>query len=128
MTGTKRDIRETLVERVERKVAGRGIPRRAVEAAVSRVVEALDAAPAGAAAAAPAAGGPPIVAALTARSAPDLASRVRRALAAEGVTELDLGVATAGQHTVVTVRAGATARAALERAASALGASLSVVA
>ena len=116
-----KDIRDVLIERVERKVAGQGISRRAVESAVARVVDAL-----GTAAPSPAASGETI-AAFTARSAPDLASRVRKAIRAEGVTELQLGIATAGQHTVVTVRVSSAASPALDRVAKALGASLSVL-
>ena len=116
------DIRDVLIERVERKVAGQGISRRAIEGAVARVVDAL-----GSAAPSSQSVSSETIAAFTARSAPDLASRVRKALRAEGVTELQLGIATSGQHTVVTVRAASSASAALERAAKSVGASLSVM-
>ena len=119
MIEAKRDIRETLVQRVERQVAGKGISRRTVEAAVARVVDALDTTGV--------AKPPTVVAALTARSTPDLASRVRQALRAEGVADLEVGIATAGQHTVVTVRVPDAARGALERAAAKIGASLSIL-
>src|SRR5687767_12926961 len=102
------DIRDVLIERVERKVAGQGISRRAVEGAVARVLDTLGAAAPSRAASAD------VIAAFTARSAPDLASRVRKALRGEGITELQLGIATAGQHTVVTVRVASSGSAALE--------------
>jgi hypothetical protein len=117
-----RDIRETLVQRVERQVAGKGIPRQVVEAAVARVVDALDSASPSVPAA-----GPSLIAAFTARSSPDLASRVRQALRTEGVTDIELGIGTAGQHTVVTIRTSASARSALETVATKLTASLSIL-
>ena len=75
---------------------------------------------------APGAPGPELVAAFTAASAPDLASRLRRALAERGVTPSALATASAGRHTVVTVSV-ASDRAALEQAASAAGARVSIV-
>ncbi len=70
--------------------------------------------------------GATVVVTFTARSAPDLASRVRKALTAAGVALLELGAATAGRHTVVTARVPAAARALLDGAAASAGAALSV--
>ena len=117
MSLTQHD-RRSLAERVARRVAGYGIPRRAVESAVEQVAAALERSDAPA--------GPELVAAFTAASAPDLASRLRRALAERGVTPSALATASAGRHTVVTVSV-ASDRAALEQAASAAGARVSIV-
>jgi hypothetical protein len=121
-------------------VSGHGIARRSIEGAVDRVLAAL---PAGMAqrdrareslpaasdrAARPSpASGPAIVAVLSAASAPDLASRARGALERERLRVLALGTATAGRHTVLTVRLPAGSAPALERLAGELGASLTVL-
>ena len=111
------ELRRVLSERVTRRVAGAGIPRRAVDDAVGRVVDALKVAGevpiAGSSAARP----PVVFAALSARSVPDLASRVRSDLERDGTVLEDMGIGTAGQHTVVVVRVPAASRAALERLA-----------
>lgn len=113
-------VRRALRERVARKVAGSGISPRAIERAVDAVVDALprDAA---------APGSSQLVAALSARSVPDLGSRVRAALQKEGVGSIEVAVATAGQHTVVTLRFPAHARDAVTRIAGQLKASLTIV-
>ena len=111
------ETRVALTERVARRVQAHGIPRASVEAAVDRVLATLDAGRTGESGW--------VVAAFGARSVPDLASRVRGALGREGVPEAELGAATAGQHTVVTVRVPTTARDAVERIASQLSLSLS---
>lgn len=116
------DLHHTLVERVARRVEGRGVSRAAVDAAVGSVLAALDRAPAG--------GAPPrgeLVAAVTARSIPDLASRLRGALAGAGVEVGAIGIAASGYHHVATLRIPAAARPQLESAARALGATVSVV-
>ena len=122
------DMRRALVERVQRKVEGRAIPRHLIEDAVARVGDALE----------PHAPGSiddsaseAIVAVFSAPSAPDLGSRVRAALQAESVSPLGIGSSTSGRHTVATVRLAGTlagvARAAAERVATRLSASVSFV-
>ena len=71
--------------------------------------------------------GATLVAAVTARSVPDLASRLRATLAREGVTVGPIGIAAAGLHHVATLEIASSARPALEAAARALGAQLSIV-
>lgn len=68
-----------------------------------------------------------LVAAVTARSVPDLASRLRTALARDGVTVGSIGIAAAGLHHVATLEIAPSARPALEAATRALGAQLSIV-
>lgn len=110
------------------RVAGRGVSRAAVDAAVGSVMAAIDARTAGTATAAPDVGsGSMIVAAVTARSLPDLASRLRSALGREGVSVGSIGIAAAGLHHVATLEIAGAARPALETAARALGAQLSIV-
>ena len=133
------DIRRSLADRVERRVAGEGIPRRSVDSAVGRVVDALVAASGGALAGLQERGDElarsggrdgeagDIVCAIASVSAPDLASRVRGALAQAGVTAARLGTASAGRHTVVTVRVAAADRQAVERAAATLSLPISII-
>ena len=110
------------------RVAGRGVSRAAVDAAVGSVMAALDARSAGAPAAnSPAPAGSTLVAAVTARSLPDLASRLRAALGREGVTVGSIGIAAAGLHHVATLEIAGASRPALEAAARALGAQVSIV-
>ena len=118
------DMRRALAERVQRKVEGRGIPRHVIEDAVARVSDALDQR---SSASAGDDGQTSVVAVFTAVSAPDLGSRVRAALQAESVAPLAMGSSTSGRHTVATVRLAANARAAAERAAARLSASVSFV-
>ena len=140
-------IRRSLRDRVAKHVAGKGISGSAIDRAVDAVVEALPAdvienTP-GSAAAGPARSPQPaarsavpagdgelqeVVLAVTAVSVPDLASRVRRTLDTAGVRVSDAATATAGRHTVVTVRVRADARAAAEQAAAAAGWKVSLVA
>jgi hypothetical protein len=120
------EIRRTLAERVARRVQGHGISRASVAGAVDKVLGALSEArdePA------PGASRPEgsVVAAVTGRSVPDLASRVRAALAKEGVAVGAIGSATAGNHNVVTLSVDGPARAALERVADALKVSVTFV-
>ena len=115
-------VRRALRERVARKVAGSGISPRAIERAVDAVVSALPAEGAPVTG-----GGPEIIVAISARSIPDLGSRVRAALTKEGVSVAEVAVASAGQHTVVTLRAAASARDAIARVAEAQKASFTVV-
>ena len=118
---SREDVRHALIERVSRKVSGHGIARRSVEGAVDRVLSAipanLDAAESTA----------PQVAVLSAASAPDLPSRVRRVLDRHGARILAMGTGTAGRHTVVTVRLASGSGGVLDRAAAELGAVLSMV-
>ena len=131
----REDIRRTLTERVASRVAGEGISRASIEAAVDGVVAALDSrsapapstvAPAGPQAAAFMPDSKSMIAALSGLSAPDLASRLRAALARDGIRVAALGIATRGRHTVVTLRLPASARQALERIASEHSLSLSI--
>ena len=122
-----------LAERVASRVAGQGIARASIEAAVDGVVAALDRRVAPGAAPAAGAGAPSampdggaMIAAVTGQSSPDLGSRVRAALARDGIRVASLGVATRGRHTVVTLRLPVSARAALERIASEMSLSLSI--
>jgi hypothetical protein len=122
------DLRRTVADRVAQRVAGRGVSRAAVDAAVGSVMAALDARSSGAPAANPgASAGPTLVAAVTARLLPDLASRLRAALGREGVTVGSIGIAAAGLHHVATLEIASSARPALEAAARALGAQASIV-
>lgn len=122
-----------LAERVASRVAGQGIARASIEAAVDGVVAALDrrVAPGSAASGAPAASsampdGAAMIAAVTGQSSPDLGSRLRAALARDGIRVASLGAATRGRHTVVTLRVPVSARAALERIATEMSLSLSI--
>jgi len=118
------ETRRALAERVQRRVEGRGIPRHVIEDAIARVGDAL-----ARQSSVPASNADShlIVAVFAASSAPDLGSRVRAALVAEAVAPLAMGTSTSGRHTVATVRLAATARAAAERVASRLSASVSFV-
>ena len=121
------EIRRTLAERVARRVQGHGISRASVDGAVDKVLGALSAAQDGTAPGVSPSGGSSVVAALTGRSVPDLASRVRAALSKEGVAVGAIGSATAGNHNVVTLSIDGPARAALERVADALQVSVTFV-
>lgn len=117
------DMRRSLSDRVAKLVAGRGIPRRSIDAAVARVLTALEKAPA-----LPVVpGAPGIVATFTASASPDLASRVRAALEKDGVVVQELGAASVGRHTVVTARIPGEARAVAARLSERLSLSLTIV-
>ena len=116
------DTRRALAERVHRKVEGRGIPRQVSDDAVARVSDALGERPSASVSDTDRAS---IVAVFTAPSAPDLGSRVRSALQSESVTPVAIGISSAGRHTVAAVRVAAGDRAAAERAASRITASVS---
>ena len=116
------DTRRALAERVQRKVEGRGIPRQVIDDAVARVSDALGERPSASVSDTDRAS---IVAVFTAPSAPDLGSRVRSALQSESVTPVAIGISSAGRHTVAAVRVAAGDRAAAERAASRISASVS---
>jgi len=107
------NLAQTLSERVERRVRGRGISRTLIESTVRQVVAALPASTVGVASQPVAS----LVAAISARSTPDLASRVRRLLDAQHVPIMGIGVGQAGQHTVVTIELSVQARSAVERLA-----------
>ena len=116
---SRESVRQALIQRVSRKVSGHGVTRRSIEGAVDRVLAALPADLA--------AGSDPRIAVLSAASSPDLASRARRLLDREGVPVLDVGTATSGRHTVVSVRLPGSGVASLQRVATDLGASLSLL-
>lgn len=122
------DLRRTVADRVAQRVAGRGVSRAAVESTVASVLDAIEARDAGSPDVRRDAGsGTMLVAAVTARSVPDLASRLRTALAREGTTVGSIGIAAAGLHHVATLEIASSARPALEAAVRALGAQLSIV-
>ena len=122
MSGTEA-VRTALRERVARKVAGSGISPRAIARAVDAVVSAL---PTDVNPAAPVSEGE-VVIAVAARSVSDLGSRVRAALEKDGVRVNEVAVASAGQHTVVTLRAPAAARDRIAKIAEGLKASFTVL-
>ncbi|MBC7788682.1 MAG: hypothetical protein H7Z74_01940 [Anaerolineae bacterium] len=111
------DLHRALSERVQRKVAGHGITRGLIESTVRQVVGALPVSEV----AGDTSGKSELVAAISARSTPDLASRLRRQLEAERVPIIAMGVGHSGQHTVVTLQLSAQARSAVERLAEQLG-------
>ena len=114
-TSPPSEIRHALLERVTRRVGGRGITAAQVEDAVTRVVANLDARTQGERSVAVR---PMLLAAVAARSSPDLASRLRRDLERDGVVIEEMGWGTAGQHAVVTLRVASDARTVLERVAA----------
>lgn len=118
------DLRRMLRERVARQLQGSGIPRHAMDAAVEEVVAALPSTD-GAGMQAEFQG--EVVATFSATSSPDLESRVRRALGAEGVPVIGVGSATVGRHTVVTVLTAGADDDKLDRCAALTAASLSVL-
>lgn len=117
------DIRRTLADRVASRVAGRGIARSAIDEAVDGVMAALGSQPQSDPTVS---GGAMMVAAVSGLSAPDLASRLRGALAREGVAMTAMGMATSGRHTVITLQLPVAARQALERLATEQSLSLSI--
>jgi hypothetical protein len=124
------ELRRTVADRVAQRVAGRGVPRAAIDSAVTSVLKALDARTGAPSAVGLGAAGAPatvLVAAVTARSLPDLASRLRSALGREGLTVGSIGIAAAGLHHVATLEIPSSGRPALEAACRALGAQLSIV-
>jgi len=137
--GLSQEHRRTLVRRVERQVAGRGISRREVEDAVERVARALDArAPSPASSSVPASDvacacgahhapdSRALIAVLAASSMPDLASRARQLLSAEGVEPRTTATASAGRHTVVTLGVAPSDERVIRSVAARLGASCSI--
>jgi len=112
--------RVELVSRVEQRLGGRGVSRVAIQEAVDRVLAKLTLPD-------ESTGVPQTLFALTVQSMPDLASRVRQKLSAAGIQPSESGVATAGRHTVMTIRAHADARSQLEAVARELGAELTIV-
>jgi hypothetical protein len=118
------DIVRALPERVNARVGGRGGSREAVAEAFKRVVDALE----GRGHVAAAEGSAELVAVLSSDRMPDLASRLRRDLQAEGVVISEMGKASSGRHTVVTLRLPSGAKSALEQLAARLQVSISFVA
>ena len=124
MSGTEA-VRTALRERVARKVAGSGISPRAIDRAVDAVVRALR--PDLESSAPTSSGGGEVVIALAARSVSDLGSRIRAALEKDGIRISDIDVASAGQHTVVTLRAPSAVRERIARIAEAQKASFTIL-
>ena len=118
------DIVRALSERVNARVGGRGVSRAAVADAVERVVGALE--DRGRMAAGERGAEP--VAILSSDRMPNLASRLRRDLQAEGVVISEMGKASSGRHTVVTLRLPSGAKSALEQLAARIQVSISFVA
>jgi hypothetical protein len=69
-----------------------------------------------------------LVAVLSSDRMPDLASRLRRDLQAEGVVISEMGKASSGRRTVVTLRLPSGAKSALEQSGARLQVSISFVA
>lgn len=120
------DLRRTVADRVAQRLAGRGVSRATVDSAVGSVLAALDARGVGAGPEGRAADAA-LVAAVSAMSVPDLASRLRSALSRDGITVGPIGIAAAGLHHVATLEIPPSARPALERAAASLGGRASIV-
>lgn len=120
-------LREALRERVERRLAGKGVDRAEIVRAIDAVVRALPAGVIQDTAEAGDGADSEVVLAVAASSVPDLASRARRSLELAGVSILDSAFASAGRHTVVTVRVPAASRDAAARAAAEQGWHVSVV-
>src|SRR5688572_4456159 len=113
-------VRQALIQRVSRKVSGHGVTRRSIEGAVDCVLAALPAEM-------PRAATADRIAVLSAPSAPDLASRARRALDRRGIKVLDIGTGRSGRFTVATIRFASEGAPDLQQVASELGASLSLL-
>src|SRR5687767_2134380 len=130
-TARREEIERTLAERVAQRVAGRGVSRQAVEKAVARVLDTLPASALGSDPATPPivtpSTGATILVAVTARSVPDLGSRLRAVLVRDGIEPGAIGLATAGHHNVATFRIPASARDGTARAATVLGYAMTVV-
>ena len=105
------DIVRALSERVQARAGGGGVSREAVGDAVERVVDALE----GRGNVAAAEGSAELVAVLSSDRMPDIASRLRRDLQVEGVVISEMGKASSGRHTVVTLRLPSGAKSALEQ-------------
>jgi hypothetical protein len=118
------DIVRAVSERVNARVGGRGVSREAVAEAVERVVDALE----GRGNVPVAGGSAKLVAVLSSDRMLALASRLRRDLQAEGVVISEMGKASSGRHTVVTLRLPSGAKSALEQLAARLQVSISFVA
>lgn len=117
------DIVRALSGRVNARVGGHGVSREAVADAVERVVDVLE----GRGDLAAADENADLVAVLSSDRMPDLASRLRRDLQAEGVVISEMGKASSGRHTVVTLRLPSGAKSALEQLAARLQVSVSFV-
>lgn len=117
------DIVRALSERVNARVGGRGVSREAVADAVEGAVDVLE----GRGDLAPADENAELVAVFSSDRVPDLASRLRRDLQAEGVVISEMGKASSGRHTVVTLRLPSGAKSALEQLAARLQVSVSFV-
>jgi hypothetical protein len=118
------DIVRPLSDRVNTRVHGRGGSSAAVGDVVERVVDALE----GHGPIPAAEGNAELVAALSSDRAPDVTSRLRRDLQAEGVVISEMGKASSGRQTVVTLRLPSGAKSALEHIDARLRMSISFVA
>jgi hypothetical protein len=117
------DIVRARSERVNARVGGRAVSREAVAEAVERVVDALE----GRGDLAASGGSAKLVAVVSSDRMPDLASRLRRDLQAEGVVISEMGKASSGRHTVVTLRLPSGAKSALGQLGARLQVSISFV-
>ena len=113
--------RDDLVRRVEQKLGRTRVRAGLVQETVDRTLGAL-----ASRAATPVPASLPVPALATAivaaASMPDLASRLRSALASHGVALEQMSVATAGRHTVVAARCPHAAESVVRSAATAIGA------
>jgi hypothetical protein len=107
------DIVRALSKRVNAR-PGQGVTREAVTEAVGRVVDAVE----GRGDFDATEGNAGLVAVLSSDRMPDLASHLRRDLQAEGVVISEMGKASSGRHTVVTLRLPSGAKSALEQVAA----------
>jgi hypothetical protein len=117
------DIVRALSERMNARVGGRGVSREAVADAVVRVVDVLE----GRGDLVAADENAELMAVPSSVRMPDLASRLRRDLLAEGVVISEMGKASSGRHTVVTRRLPSGAKSALEQLTARLQVSVSFV-
>lgn len=113
--------RDDLIRRVEQKLGRTPVRAQLVREVVDRTLGALP----DLAAAAPRATTASAIAIFSATSTPDLASRVRLALAGRDVTVDRLATATEGRHTVVTLHVPASSGETVRSVATAIGARVS---
>jgi hypothetical protein len=109
--------REALSDRVERKLAGRRIPREAIRAAVEQVCSAIDSS-------GTPESEPDVVLVMSAPSTPDIASRIRHRLNQAGIKPMETGTGSAGRYAVCAMRVLTRDEAGVRAAAADLGLSI----